>query len=77
MVAWYRLKLVAHLLIKEGEKNSWLLTEFLCKMLIAYANGDAKRQNCLLVKLNVTVHMASNTIGPQSDLHKFDATHKE
>jgi hypothetical protein len=40
----YRLKLVAHLLIKKGE-NSWLLTEFLCKILIAYANGNAKRQN--------------------------------
>jgi hypothetical protein len=30
---------------KERRKNSWLLTVFLCKILIAYANGDEKRQN--------------------------------
>jgi hypothetical protein len=27
--------------------------------------------------LNVTARMASNALGLQSDLHKFDAIHKE
>jgi hypothetical protein len=31
----------------------------------------------VLVKLNVTARMASNTLGLQSDLNKFDAIHKE
>jgi hypothetical protein len=31
----------------------------------------------VIVKLNVTARMASNTLGLQSDLHKFDAIHKE
>jgi hypothetical protein len=31
----------------------------------------------VLVKLNVTARKASNTLGLQSDLHKFDAIHKE
>jgi hypothetical protein len=31
----------------------------------------------VLVKLNVTARMASNTLGLQSDLHKFDAIRKE
>jgi hypothetical protein len=31
----------------------------------------------VLVKLNVAARMASNTLGLQSDLHKFDAVHKE
>jgi hypothetical protein len=31
----------------------------------------------VLVKLNVTARMVSNTLGLQSNLHKFDAIHKE
>jgi hypothetical protein len=31
----------------------------------------------VLVKLNVRAHIAINTLGLQSDLHKFDAIYKE
>jgi len=31
----------------------------------------------VLIKFNVTARMGSNTLGLQSDLHKFDIIHKE
>jgi hypothetical protein len=31
----------------------------------------------VLVKLNIAARMASNTLGLQSDLHKFDAVQKK